>query len=43
MKKFPTSEKATEEEVHERAQGLGIDPSTVQLPPIEADARPYRS
>jgi hypothetical protein len=24
-------------------QGLGLDPSTVQLPPIEADAQPYKS
>jgi catalase len=25
------------------AQGLGIEPSTVALPPVEADARPYKS
>lgn len=35
--------RADEEYGKRVAQGLGIDPSTLQLPPIEADARPYKS
>jgi catalase len=25
------------------AEGLGIDPASVTLPPVEADERPYKS